>query len=187
MITLTPLACNSDRTLKETSQLKACSAYPAFVSVPVVSQALYCPKPAGTWRLMAAEFAALPPLWPGFSTITRPDGIGAGDAGDAGTRGAEVWAVDERAVVEDLAGFGVAFGFAVDGLGRAEDDAAAAVVASAAGEALGAGAAVQPAIVTIAMPDTSTAAKRVPAGRRMTNRVPEVRVTLTQAIRRRRL
>jgi hypothetical protein len=168
--------------------LKACSAYPPFVSVPVVSQALYCPKPAGTWRLMAAEFAALPPLWPGFNTITRPAGIcGAGDAVDAGTRGVEVGGADERADVEDFDGFAVAFGFAVDALGRAEDDAAAVVVASAAGEELGAGAAVQPAIVTIATPDTSTMAKRGPAGRRMTNRVPEVRVTLTQAIRRGRL
>jgi hypothetical protein len=137
---------------------------------------------------MAAEFAALPPLWPGFSTITRPAGIcGAGDAVDAGARGAEVGGNDERALVEDLDGLGVAFGFAVDALGRAEDEPAVAVVASAVEEELGAGAAVQPAVVTIATPDTSTAAKRIPAGKHMTNRVPEVRVTLTQAIRRGRL
>lgn len=75
-----------------------------MVLVPVVSQALYCPKPAGTCRLIAAGLAALPPLCPGLSAITVPDSAGAGaawvtGADEAGGGGVERGLVDKAAVL----------------------------------------------------------------------------------------
>ena len=69
--TRTPRAVRRCATRCATSKVKACSAYPASVEVPVVLQAFVPPRPSGTWRLIAAGAPALPPLCPGSRTTTR--------------------------------------------------------------------------------------------------------------------
>src|SRR6185436_18105168 len=69
--TRTPRVVRRCATRCATSNVKACSAYPASVEVPVVLQAFVPPRPSGTWRLIAAGEPALPPLWPGSRTTTR--------------------------------------------------------------------------------------------------------------------
>src|SRR4051812_446576 len=76
--TVTPAAASRSRIRRATSQVKACSGYPASVSVPVVLQGLVPPAPSGTGAFTTSGCAALPPLWPGSSTTTGAGGVGAG-------------------------------------------------------------------------------------------------------------
>src|SRR4051812_33458515 len=134
MTTVMPCACRMRRTRLATSQVKACSGYPAFVSVPVVSHALRAPYPAGTSRLISAVWLALPPLWPGLRTTVSPPPPPPGGAAEE--TGADVRCRcdgDERAFelaggAELAAEVELEAGAELDGgAERAEDDGAAGV------------------------------------------------------------
>src|SRR4051794_18128560 len=97
--TSTPAAVSRSRVRSATSQVKACSGYPASVDVPVVLQGFVPLAPSGTGALIAAGSAALPPLCPGSSTTTGGAATGAGAGGGAAGDGEADGDGDGAAVV----------------------------------------------------------------------------------------
>ena len=82
--TSTPRAVSLARTRVVTSQVNACSGYPALVAVPVVLHGLRSPRPAGTSLLISDAWLALPPLCPGSSTTTPWFSLGGPGVLDSG-------------------------------------------------------------------------------------------------------
>ena len=95
------------------------SAYPASVYVPVVLQAFLPPRPSGTWRLIAAGAAALPPLCPGSRTTTR-----AGPDAATPTAGADVLTAGVSRDVAVGAALAVGLADGTGGLTGADEHAA---------------------------------------------------------------
>jgi hypothetical protein len=149
------------------------------VFVPVVSQALYSPYPAGTWRLIAAGCDALPPLCPGLrTTVSRPDGRWAGVG--AGGGAAVVRGRDEVGLEDAGRGDGRRVG-AMEDRGAEVDGVGAGVLAGGVGETARSTRPVPPVEVPVEVEQPATATATTARAASRERGTPHLRTTRSPA------